>query len=133
MARTFLLAVAVLIIASRGSAQDFNSDGFIDTVIGVPGEDVGGRIDAGAVDVIYGGGHSAPLAPQHWTMDSAGVPGSPGDGDTFGFAVAWGRFNQDNYDDLAIGIPGRNWGGVTRAGAVLIIYGGAYGLVADPA
>ncbi|MEX2393220.1 MAG: S8 family peptidase, partial [Actinomycetota bacterium] len=35
-------------------AADFNKDGFEDVAIGVPGEDVNGRVDGGVVHVLYG-------------------------------------------------------------------------------
>ena len=34
--------------------SDFNNDGFADLAVGVPYEDVGAVIDAGAVNVLYG-------------------------------------------------------------------------------
>jgi len=41
--------------AAAGSLQaDFNNDGFVDLAVGVPGEDVGAAVEAGAVDVLYG-------------------------------------------------------------------------------
>src|SRR6185369_11647957 len=36
------------------AARDFDGDGFADLAIGVPGEDVGAAVDAGAVNVLYG-------------------------------------------------------------------------------
>jgi hypothetical protein len=51
---------------------DFNNDGFADLAIGVPGEDVDGISDAGAVNVIYGNIISGldPLETHHqfWTQ-----------------------------------------------------------------
>jgi hypothetical protein len=127
-----LLASALIVVAATcAQAQDFDNDGLRDTVIGVPGEDHSLKTDAGAVNVIYGGDREKSRT-QQWTLASPGVLQAPADNDRFGAAVAWGRFNADSYDDLAIGIPGRNVGFQPRAGAVLIIYGGPGGLVADP-
>jgi hypothetical protein len=39
---------------SHLKAGDFNNDGFADLAIGVPGEDVGGVINAGTVNILYG-------------------------------------------------------------------------------
>jgi hypothetical protein len=122
-------AICAWTFSLPANAQDFNHDGLSDVVIGVPGEDHGGKVDAGAVDIIYSGGRNA--LRQHWTLSSPGMPSSPEDGDQFGFATASGMFNADAWIDLAIGIPGKSIF-QPRAGAVLIIYGGPNGLVADP-
>ena len=133
------LTAGVCLSVRSASAQDFNSDGVDDTVIGVPYEgvaDAGDRgrvsLEAGAVGVVYGTS-TAGATPhsQHWTLASDGIPGSPQAGDHFGFAVAWGRFNNDSYWDLAIGIPGRDVDGIADAGSVLIIHGSKDGLVAS--
>jgi len=42
---------------------DVNGDGFADLAIGVPGEDVEGKIDAGAVNVLYGKKIYMPYMP----------------------------------------------------------------------
>jgi hypothetical protein len=65
--------------ATRASevTADFNGDGFEDKAIGVPYEDIGSIVDAGAVHVIYGssGGLNATaiLPDQFWTQDSPDV------------------------------------------------------------
>lgn len=46
-----------------------------------------------------------------------------GDGNGYGAAVAFGDFNGDGYDDLAIGIPGQDLHRAIDAGAVEVIYG----------
>jgi hypothetical protein len=135
-----VFAMATLVAATPTVAQDFNDDGSIDSVIAAPYEDVydvntGQDVEhAGAVTVLYG--KTPPhlpaqhLPPQQWTFVSEGILGSPEAGDLLGFAVAWGRFNPDEYWDLAIGLPGRDVDGVKDAGSVLILYGSAQGLVA---
>ncbi len=112
---------------------DFNNDGFEDLAIGVPGEDVGGEEDAGAVNVTYGGpgGLSAP-GNQIWHQDSEGIAGEAEEFDNFGFPLAAGDFNNDGFEDLAIGVHGEDIGGFPfgdpGAGAVNVIYGGPDGL-----
>ncbi|TAH34959.1 MAG: hypothetical protein EYC70_14275 [Planctomycetota bacterium] len=103
-----------------------------DLAIGVPGEDLGTSINAGAVCVLYHtdiGGPSRLTAngAEFWTQDSWGVPDVAEAGDGFGGALAVGRFNAGQ-QDLAVGVPGEDLGGVIDAGAVHVIYGGSGGL-----
>lgn len=49
-------------------------------------------------------------------------------GTDYGQALAVGDFNNDNFDDLAIGAPGWPAGNQTNAGAVIIVYGSQFGL-----
>ena len=39
------------------SGADFNDDGFADVVVGIPDENLGTAIDAGAANIVYGGAH----------------------------------------------------------------------------
>jgi hypothetical protein len=113
-------------------AGDFNDDGFADLAIGVPGEDVGTEVNAGAVNILYGssGGLSAGGA-QLFRQGKGGILGSPHAGDQFGYAIATGDFDGDGFADLAIGVPGEAVSGHTGAGAVETIYGSAGGLQSD--
>ena len=76
---------------------DFNNDGYSDLAIGVPGEDVGTIVHAGAVNVIYGSsaGLSATAisagngrADQFWTQDSANIKVGAEGFDLFGLSLA---------------------------------------------
>lgn len=61
-----------------------------DLAIGVPRENVGTIVDAGAVNVIYGSFSANGLTfsnDQIWTQASPGVPGGPEAGDHFGEAL----------------------------------------------
>ena len=113
------------------SIGDFNNDGFDDLAIGVPNEDVGSLEDAGAVNVIYGSasGLSSTLdADQFWSQNTSNVEDVTEANDHFGSALSIGDFNNDGFDDLAIGVPNEDVGNLTNAGNVQVIYGSASGL-----
>lgn len=63
------------------------------------------------------------LAAQAASAAIINVAGTSQAGDRMGEAVAVGDFNCDQYDDLAIGVPGQLSNGVSGAGAVNVIYG----------
>lgn len=116
---------------------DFNGDGYAELVVGVPGEAIGERQQAGAVNVLRGS-PSGPTArgDRMWYQSAWRVAGRSETLDLFGSAVASGDFDRDGFADLVIGVPGeapstpiadrpRTRG---RAGAVQVIYGSAGGL-----
>jgi FG-GAP repeat protein len=108
-------------------AGDFNGDGFADLAVGAPFEDIGGIGDGGAVNVLYGSPTGLVVAGnQYWNQGSPGVGDSVEFSDQFGFAAAAGDFNQDSFDDLAIGVPLED--GPEDSGAVNVIYGSSTGL-----
>jgi hypothetical protein len=120
---------------------DFDNNGDQDLAVGVPGEDVFDKTDAGVVNVIYGDatGLTASFRVQEFHQNSPNLPEEAENGDRFGAALATGDFDNSrpNYtrDDLAIGAPGEDvsrWvGGVLQsfrdAGAVTVIYGQGIG------
>lgn len=126
-------------VTVRTLPYDVNGDGYADTVVGVPGEDLGSVRDAGMVHVFYGGadgptgGTSTAI-----TQESAGVPGVSESGDRFGSVTASGDFNADGFADIAVSAPGEDVGPVadggtlTDGGAVWIFYGGPDGLSPAP-
>jgi hypothetical protein len=71
------------------AAGDFDDDGFADLAVGVPGEDVGAVMEAGAANVAYGaaGGLTA-TGSQLFTQDTPGVPDTAEGNDGFALALA---------------------------------------------
>ena len=111
---------------------DFNSDTVDDLAVGAPFEDAGALFDVGSVNVIYGTatGLSA-TGNQLFALDTPDVPLDPATGDIFGMALTADDFDGDGDDDLAIGAPGLDAGGIGEAGAIMVLAGSPSGL--DPA
>lgn len=107
---------------------DFNFDGADDLAVGVPGE----NSQAGIAYVIMGwvGFGLTGRGSQVWSQDSAGIPDSRESSDQFGWSVAAGDWNDDGFDDLAIGAPSEKVGTVTSAGTVHTLYGSINGITA---
>jgi FG-GAP repeat len=108
---------------------NFDDASFDDLAIGAPGEDIGAVADAGTVVAVYPGGQRPP---ETFRQGAGGVAGAAERGDRFGTALAIGLFNDDTFDDLAVGVPGEDVGGAVDAGAVSILYGSASGLTGGP-
>jgi hypothetical protein len=107
------------------TSGNFNGDSYDDLAVGEVGESNG----AGTVHVIFGSSTGLTATGdvffnQH-TSGPSGLQGVIEAGDEFGFALAAGNFNDDNYDDLAIGAPGEDM----DAGLVHVVYGDATGFV----
>ena len=105
------------------SAGDFNRDGFDDLAIGVPLEDVGNVVDAGSVAVVYGSASGIDTSiVKIFDLNSAGISGAVATNDQFGIALSAADFNDDQIDDLAIGIANRADNTGASAGAVLMLF-----------
>jgi hypothetical protein len=109
---------------------DFDGDGFVDLAVGVPGEDLRGRRDAGAVQVLYGSASGVTARDQVWHQGRRGVKGALENLDNFGEVLASGDFDADGYADLAIGVPYEDVGSIRDAGVVQVLYGSSRGLTA---
>jgi hypothetical protein len=108
---------------------DFDNDGFADLAVGVPREGVGSADLAGAVNVLAGSATGlSGVGGQQLVQGNGGVPDTAERLDFFGNALAAGNFNNDDFVDLAVGVPGEDVGAITDAGAVTVLYGSATGL-----
>ena len=110
------------------AAGDFNNDGKKELVIGAPGWDAAGPIDQAGRVVVWG--TVSGVWTNLGTLSQSGTPSSPEAMDHFGKSLAVGKFNSDNFDDLAVGAPDEDITGTTysNAGAVIVYYGSASGL-----
>ena len=112
---------------------DFDGDLRDDLAVGSPGEDLTNNTeaDAGVVHVFFGnifGGNDLVDAASNVFISFAPLPGvNVEPGDYLGWSLAVGRFNNDGFDDLAIGAPGKNVGSTIGAGLVAVLYGSSSG------
>jgi hypothetical protein len=111
------------------AAGDFDGDGIDDLVVGVPSEDVGNVIDAGAFHVFFGSASGlSGVGSQLFTQNTAGVGSTAETFDRFGAALAAGSYDDDVAADLAVGAPGEAVGTVQIAGAINVLFGSSNGL-----
>jgi hypothetical protein len=91
--------------------------------VGVPGEDLGTRVDAGGVQIFQmDPAREAHLRPDAVVTQAArNVPGRAETGDRFGTALATGVFHCRGFTALAVGSPGEDVGTATDAGSVTLV------------
>ena len=117
---------------------DFNGDGYDDLAASAPYEDVNNcsetnGVDAGAVKIFYGSS-SGLLDSSDQHIDQADVGKDTGwdcrKNNFMGFSLAAGNFDNDPYDDLAVGVPGKdvNSENDVDGGGVLVFFGGSNGI-----
>jgi hypothetical protein len=106
------------------NGSDFDCDGLRDLVLDMPYENVGGKINSGAVSITY----STTGTSQQLTQDSPGIPGDLEENDDFGQAYTAYDRNHDGCDDLVVSAPGEDVNGFDDAGMVWVIPGSPTGL-----
>jgi hypothetical protein len=114
------------------AAADFGLSGWADLVVGVPGQRVGTKAAAGAVNVVDGSRRGLVARGNRlWTRSSSGLVGRAQAGERFGDALAAGQFGHSKRADLAVGIGRHDLRSITGAGAVAVLYGSYKGLRAS--
>ena len=96
-----------------------------DLAIGVPGEEVGGFDDAGAVNLLFSSSRLglSPINNAFIHQNSPGVFGIASPNDRFSAALAIGDVTGDGINDLVIGSPGDLVGTSPGSGAVQVLPG----------
>jgi hypothetical protein len=108
---------------------DINRDGYADLIWGCPGEAIGTRANAGAVNVLFGSAAGLTATGNRFlSQDSAGIPDTAEDGDRCGTTVASGDFNGDGFGDIAWGCPKEDIGLFLDAGGVSVAFGNSGGV-----
>ncbi len=108
---------------------DFDGDGRMDLLVGVPDESVGAIAAGGLVHVIFGSGGWSHN--EGFYQNASGWPGVSESGDRLGSALTTGDFNNDGFDDAVIGVPYEDLGGSNQlvdAGIITVAYGSSTGL-----
>ena len=103
---------------------DLDGDGFDDLAVGVPGEPLTFQPGVGAVHLVFGSAQGLS-ANRNLMFFEDSVGGEPALGDRFGSALAAADFDGDGFDDLAIGAPFEDLGGVVDTGNVSEVPGSA--------
>lgn len=115
------------------SAGDLNGDNLNDIVIGAILADPNGRTDAGINYVVFGRSSAFPAVVALSNLDSTTGFKIAGEtaGDRSGYAAeVAGDVNGDGLDDLIIGVPRANGGGIPT-GRSYVIYGRSNGFDSD--
>ncbi|UYQ61750.1 S1 family peptidase [Streptomyces peucetius] len=106
---------------------DHNLDGCTDLAVGIPAEDLGGEVDAGMVQVLYGDragltkGKGSLNLEQGTGTDAIKASASEA-GDRMGHALAAGH-TATGEPYLAIGLPGEDLGTLKDAGSTFYVRG----------
>ncbi|MFV5994769.1 FG-GAP repeat protein [Streptomyces sp. NPDC056231] len=122
-----LVQEAVLPASHTSAVGDIDKNGYADIAVADAYETTG---LGGAVTVLYGSstGLGRSRAATSLTQNSPGVPGASESGDQFGASLSVADVTGDGYADLAVGLPGEDFGSLTDAGSILLLRGSATGI-----
>ncbi|MER5938302.1 MULTISPECIES: FG-GAP and VCBS repeat-containing protein [unclassified Streptomyces] len=137
---TFAASTATAADSTHVPRADFNGDGIGDVAFSADGAYVSGKKEAGQLVVLYGTATGVSSAKRHTiSQNTTGAPGTAEAGDRFGYDTAFADFNDDGYDDIAVGAQGEDVGSDVDGGGLAILWGSASGItgegvtIADPA
>ncbi|MPY61316.1 FG-GAP and VCBS repeat-containing protein [Streptomyces spongiae] len=136
---TFSAVTATAADSVHHPVADFNDDGYGDVAYSAGNATVGGKKGAGQIVALYGSANGVTSANRTTvSQNTTGVPGSAETNDAFGWGSAYGDFNGDGFDDLAVTAEREDVDGDTDGGTVAILWGSSSGLsggttLADPA
>ena len=99
---------------------DIDDDGYADIIVGVPGEDVGSKIDAGIIQIVYNPVGHATTSTSVQTLNQAvpGVAGTIESGSKFGTFILAADVTNDGIADILVGTPNKTVAGKQDAGII---------------
>ena len=105
------------------AAGDFNGDGYEDLAVSATGEDYQAVLDSGVIHILFGSDTGLSSTGDLRFARNDLVIGDLEVSDQFGTVLDSADFDDDGYDDLAIGTPFSDILGATNAGRVDVLYG----------
>ncbi|WP_338897002.1 FG-GAP-like repeat-containing protein [Streptomyces sp. TG1A-60] len=136
---TFTAATATAADSVHHPVADFNNDGYGDVAYAAGAATVGGKRGAGQIVALYGSASGVTSSKRATiSQNTTGVPGTAETDDGFGWVSAYGDFNGDGFDDLAVSALLEDVSGDKDGGTVAILWGSSKGLsgattIKDPA
>jgi len=99
---------------------DIDDNGYADIIVGVPGEDVGSKVDAGIIQIAYNPGDHATTSTSVQTLNQAvpGVAGTIESGSKFGTFILATDVTNDGIADILVGTPNKTVGSKQNAGII---------------
>ncbi|WP_407111321.1 trypsin-like serine protease [Streptomyces sp. DSM 116494] len=106
---------------------DYNEDGYTDLVVSTSEEDLGSAVDAGFVDILFGGENGLGSGPAARHLEQGAGNGTlgtstPESGDRMGASLDAGT-TAEGKPWVLIGTPGEALGSLTQAGAAYYVHG----------
>ena len=111
------------------AAADLGGSVKADLAVGIPYEDVGGTVDAGALQVLPGSGPGVTASGSQYVQQSS--PGSVAaaeTGDRFGYALTAANLAGGSQRDVAVGVPFEDVLSTVDAGSVQVLRGAGGGV-----